>query len=193
MQSYENTQEVTDIVFSEEDGITGVFAQAVGTNTPKYYDRGESVRMYAGNTLTISSEEYPIERIEIILGTRTDIVLASDEGDFIVDETADPVVAIWEGEANEVVFSVPTDLQPAGQAYIAGINVYYATPQLVFELIELPEGATVDEYKFVATVSYEQTVYDDETGEATGPETVPEEVERSVLLPSLTIRFTSRD
>lgn len=180
-QGYENTEEVTDIVISEEDGISGVFAQAEGTNAPKYYDRGEAVRIYAGNTLTISSAEYPIGKIELVLGTRTDVELTSEEGDFAVD--AENSIATWEGEANEVVFDVPQGLSPAGQAYIAGINVYYAMPQLVLELIELPDGATVDEYKFVATVSYEQPVYDEETGEETGEtEIVTEEVERPVFV-----------
>lgn len=180
-QGYENTEEVTNISISEEDGISGVFAQAEGTNPPKYYDRGESVRMYAGNTLTISSSEYPIEKIEVTFGSRVDFELASEEGVLTYDEETS--IATWEGEANEVVFDVPQGLTPAGQAYIVAISVYYAMPQLVLELIELPDGATVDEYKFVATVSYEQPVYDEETGEETGEtEIVTEEVERPVFV-----------
>ena len=181
-QGYENAEEVTNISISEEDGISGVFAQAEGTNTPKFYNtKGEAVRMYAGNTLTISSSEYPIEKIEVTLGSRVDFELASEEGELNYDEEAG--IATWEGEANEVVFDVPQGLTPAGQAYIVAISVYYAMPQLVLELIELPDGATVDEYKFVATVSYEQPVYDEETGEETGEtEIVTEEVERPVFV-----------
>lgn len=157
-QGYENTQEVTDIVISEEDGITGVFAQNDGGNSPKYYDRGESVRMYPLNTLTISSEEYPIAKIELLLGTRTDIALASEEGDFEVD--TENSIATWEGEAYDVVFTVPDGLQPAGQTYIAGINVYYVAEEKEPELIELPEGAEIEEYFYHATIDKEEV--DDE-------------------------------
>jgi hypothetical protein len=147
-QGYENTQEVTDIIISEEDGITGAFATAEGTNAPKYYDRGEAVRINAGNTLTISSAEYPIVKIELVLGSRTDIALASEDGDFAVD--AENSLATWEGEANEVVFTVPQGLTPTGQAYIAGINVYYLAGEKEPELIELPDGAEVEEYYYRA-------------------------------------------
>ena len=147
-QGYENAQEVTDIVISEADGITGVFAQAEGINPPKYYNTGESVRIYAGNTLTISSAEYPITMIELVLGNRTDVELSSEEGDFAVD--TENKIATWEGEATEVTFTVPQGLTPPGQAYIAGINVYYLGGEAEPELIELPDGAEVEEYYFRA-------------------------------------------
>ena len=159
-QGYENTEEVTDITISEEDGITGLFAQAGNTsNSPKYYNTGSAVRMYAGNTLTITSEEYPIEKIELILGSRVDIELASEEGEFTVD--TENSLATWEGEANEVVFDVPQGLKPAGQAYIAGINVYYAAEEKEPELTELPDGAEVQEWIYDTYI--EDT--DEETGE----------------------------
>ncbi len=179
-QGYENAEEVTDIVISPDDGITGLFAQADGKNQPKFYNtKGEAVRMYAGNTLTISSPDYPIAKIELLLGSRVDIELASDEGEFSVEETT----ATWEGEANEVVFTVPTGLTPAGQAYIEGINVYYLAEEAEPELIVLPEGAEVEEYMFRATTTYTEDVVDDETGEPTGEtQEVTEEVERHVFV-----------
>ena len=160
-QGYENAEEVTDITISEEDGITGLFAQAEGANPPKYYDRGTSVRMYAGNTLTITSEECPIVKIELILGSRTDIELTSEEGEFSVEETGEGAIATWEGEANEVVFDVPQGLTPSGQAHIAGINVYYIAEEKEPELIELPDGAEVQVWQFDG---YSENA-DEETGE----------------------------
>ena len=146
-QGYENAEDVTEITISDEDGITGLFAQAEGTSAPKFYTRGDAVRMYAGNTLTITSEEYPIGMIELILGTRVDIELASEDGEFSIEEGDENTIAIWEGEAaNEVVFDIPQGLSPAGQAYIVGINVYYTAEEKEPELIELPDGAEVQEW-----------------------------------------------
>lgn len=162
-QGYESGEEVTDITISEEDGITGVFAQAEGSNPPKYYDtKGEAVRMYESNTLTITSAEYPINKIELILGARTDIELAADEeGEFSVEEGEEGWIGTWEGEANEVVFDVPYGLSPKGQAYILGINVYYIGEEKEPELIELPDGAEVHEFTYDTYINYT----DEETGE----------------------------
>lgn len=167
-QGYTNGEDVTAITIG--DDIAGVFAQEDGKNAPKYYDtKGEAVRMYAGNTLTISSADYPIRQVVITLGSRTD--LDSEDGNLEVDGTT----ATWTGNANEVVFYVPTGLTPAGQAYILAIDVFYEVPLPEPQLIELPEGAEVEEWNFVATQTYEGE--DAETGE---PVTQEYTVDRSV-------------
>jgi hypothetical protein len=62
-QGYENAQDVT--TFIVDNIVSGEFAQASGTNAPKYYTSGTSVRMYNGNTLTLTpATNYQITRIE---------------------------------------------------------------------------------------------------------------------------------
>lgn len=54
-QGYTNAQDVGDITI--DDHISGTFAKNSGTNGPKYYTSGESVRMYNLNSLTITPDE----------------------------------------------------------------------------------------------------------------------------------------
>ena len=49
---YENAQDITEI---KGENVTLTFDKGTGTNSPKYYDNGTNVRLYGGNTLTISS------------------------------------------------------------------------------------------------------------------------------------------
>ena len=97
------SQQVIDTVKSAN--VTFVFSQADGSRPPRYYADGTAIRLYTGNTLTISSYYY-IEKIEFTYDE-------SDDGEYVPDEfhleissgTYDFSDHTWTGDATEVTFS----------------------------------------------------------------------------------------
>ena len=125
-QGYENAQDVTEFVITDEEGATivsGVVAQNEATNSPKYYTTGEALRLYAGNTLTLTSKnEEPLVKIEFTMtGTAKQMSLEADKGEYSLDSQAG--VGTWTGEETEVVFTVPN--ASGSQARIQKIEVFY--------------------------------------------------------------------
>lgn len=125
-QKYSNAEEVSEITI--DDFTTGVFAAGSNTNnSPSYYDTGTAVRMYTGNTLTITSKKTIANIIITFSGTAAQMCLKADDGKYAFEDN----VGTWTGEANEVVFTVPSK-EEAGtssnpQARIQQIEVTYLT------------------------------------------------------------------
>lgn len=94
-QGYSNGQEVTTL---KQGDVTVTFAKGTAsTNTPKYYNTGNAVRCYGGNTMTVAGEN--ITKIEITFGS----------GESNNEITASPGSfngSTWTGEADQVVFTV---------------------------------------------------------------------------------------
>ncbi len=94
-QGYSNAQEVTTL---KQGDVTVTFAKGTAsTNTPKYYNTGQAVRCYGGNTMTVAAEG--ITKIEITFGS----------GESNNEITASPGSfngSTWTGEADQVVFTV---------------------------------------------------------------------------------------
>ncbi len=154
-QGYENAEEVTIIQFSET--VTGTLAKADGSSTPKYYDSGTALRMYAGNTLTITSEE-PMTKIVITMAdnaTTSQTWLKADQEEYTY--SSEDKVGTWTGEATQVVFTVPTK-EEAGlstgnpQARIAKIAIYFGEEEPAGPVV-LPDGVEAEEY----TMFYEDS------------------------------------
>lgn len=83
--------------------------------SPIYYDNGKAVRVYCGNTMTVSSDTKSIEQITLVFGTgdkRNEITV--NDGNFSVDT--------WTGNASEVVFSVEGS---SGHRRIQKVEVTY--------------------------------------------------------------------
>lgn len=126
-QGYGSPEDVTDITIDEY--TKGTFAAGSNTtNSPKYYDTGTAVRMYVGNTLTITSEK-KIATIELTFVGANYSYLKVGEDDIALANN----VGTWTGEANEVVFTVPTK-ESAGttsnpQARIQEIKVTYVASE----------------------------------------------------------------
>ena len=97
-QGYENQQKITEATLAE--GITATFSKAEGKNDPAYYNSGTSVRMYAGNTMTISSNK-PIKKIVFTFDTAKTPAFDVNIGAFDADTYT------WTGVADNIVFSVP--------------------------------------------------------------------------------------
>ena len=145
-QGYENTEEVTELNIAE--GITAVADKGSSSTTPKYYDLGEALRLYAGNTLTISSVE-KIGKIEFTMtGSSKQMLLEANVGMYSLDGK----VGTWTGEANEIVFTVPAG--SGNQARIQSIKIWYF--DYATTLVVVPEGVVCEPYMLKAMDTYYQ-------------------------------------
>lgn len=94
-QGYSNAQNVTTVSATP---LTLTFAKATGTNDPKYYTTGTAVRMYAGNTMTITGAtvtkvEYTFatgdyNNLQVTVGTYTDKTWTGSSSNLVF--TSDP-------------------------------------------------------------------------------------------------------
>lgn len=139
-QGYENAQEITEIEFNDE--ITGTLDAGGGT-APKYYTSGEALRMYAGNTLTITSTGEPMTKIVFTMtGSAKQMQLEASEETYEFD--SENKEGTWTGESNEVTFSVPNE--SGIQARIQKIEIFYGSGVVEDVLVTLPEGVEPEEY-----------------------------------------------
>ena len=145
-QGYENAQAVTDIEISNT--VAGKFEKGTNTNNvPTYYDSGTAVRMYVGNTLTITSEE-PMTKIVITMAdnaTTSQTWLKADQEEYTY--SSEDKVGTWTGEATQVVFTVPTK-EEAGTssnptARIAKIAIYFGEEEPAGPVV-LPDGVEAE-------------------------------------------------
>ncbi len=96
-QGFSNQQEVTTVT---QGSFTLTFDQASGTNPPKYYTSGTSVRTYANNTLTVeTSGSDKITKIVFTLGTTTSATPSVDTGSY------DSSSKTWTGSATSITFT----------------------------------------------------------------------------------------
>ena len=94
-QGYTNGQEVTTIT---KGNVTLSFGKGTaGSNVPKYYNTGEAVRCYPGNTFTVTAEA--ITKIVLTFGS-------GDSNNAISVNTGTLSGSTWTGDADQVVFSV---------------------------------------------------------------------------------------
>ena len=96
------------------DNCTITFAKSTGSNPPKYYNTGSSVRAYPNNTITVASEQ-TIIGIELTFGS----------GDNSNEITVSPGTfesPNWTGSANSVTFTIGGS---NGHRRIAAISVTF--------------------------------------------------------------------
>lgn len=96
-QGYENAQDVTALTV---DGVTATFDKASGSNDPKYYTSGTSVRCYANNIITVTSATNYLKGIKFVFDTSKDNLITPDNG------TVNGNVWTPEGDVASVVFTV---------------------------------------------------------------------------------------
>ena len=154
-QNYENAEEVTEIQIGK-DG-KGVLDMADGQNAPKYYTSGVALRMYAGNTLTISSERV-IGKIEFFFdkGNKQPQhqMLEANVGTYTLDD----LLGTWTGDEKEIVFTCPNE--SGNQARIAKIKIYYI--DYASEEVTVPADLETDTYKLVCQYMTTENVLDEE-------------------------------
>ena len=96
------------------NNCTLTFSKGSGTNDPKYYGTGSSVRIYPNNTLTISSSQ-TIIGITFTFGT-------SDGTNAITASTGTFDSPTWTGSANSITF---TSGGSSGHRRIAAVTITY--------------------------------------------------------------------
>lgn len=94
-QGYSNAAEVTTVTLND---VTVTFGKGTASsNVPKYYNTGEAVRCYPGNTFIVTATE--ITKIVITFGS-------GENSNPISVKTGTLSGATWTGSADEVVFSI---------------------------------------------------------------------------------------
>ena len=143
-QGYDNGIDVSKSNITT--GVTATFAKADGSNAPKYYENDATVRMYAGNTLTITSEEKVIGKIAFVFDTKSKTpMLEAQDGDFNISDD----MGIWTGDGTSVSFDV---IKGSGnQARIKSIMVFFFDYSTA--TVTVPEFASIMPYEMKAKVS----------------------------------------
>lgn len=89
-----------DLTTKNVEDVTLVGNKGSNTNAPKYYANGTAVRIYGGNTLTVSvSEGYQITKITITFGS-------SDGSNAITADSGSFNTNIWTGNSRSVVLTI---------------------------------------------------------------------------------------
>ena len=96
-QGFTDQQEIKTVSSSP---ITLTFDKGSNTNAPKYFTKGTAVRVYGGNTMTVSSSK-TIVKVEITFGE-------SDGTNEISTNIGTYNVGTWTGESTNVNFTVAT-------------------------------------------------------------------------------------
>lgn len=131
---YENAEDIKT-VDTKDSNISIVCDQGTSNNAPKYYNTGTGMRMYNGNTMTVTAASgYEITNIAFKASGTSYVIKASvNTGTYTTDNT---VNSSWTGNATEVVFTtsntsrtqtievtyaatVPVGKEPAGLAFPA--------------------------------------------------------------------------
>lgn len=138
-QGYEHQQNIEEIDFGE--GVTATLLQNSASTAPRYWSKDQTLRTYAGNTITITSAEQTINKIEFTFPLNaSDVALEADKGDY--ERTGN--VGTWTGEENEVTFT-------SGKAFISQIAIYLGNGEV--KLVELPEGVVTEVWTIEGTYS----------------------------------------
>ena len=113
-QGYSNQQEIKTV---SGKNCTITFDKGTNSNAPKYFTTGTAVRAYGGNTFTVSSTNYNINKIIITFSSSGDgeNAITVSEGTY-EDGT-------WTGNAQSVTFTIDGT---SGHRRIASITVTYA-------------------------------------------------------------------
>ena len=118
-KGYANAEEITEVKIG--DDITATFDKGTGTTTPKYYTSGTAVRMYGGNTLTISCTAGKI--VNIAFTTHSSNKL-TESNSTVNEGTLDYDTQSWSGSASSVVITNPAS---KGHIRFQKIEVTYST------------------------------------------------------------------
>ena len=143
-QGYGNSEVVESTTLA--DGVTAVFAKVTGGSAPAYYSSDESVRMYAGDTLTISSTE-PLTKISFVFAKSKNEGPAFDAS--VGEMKIDNLAGVWTGNAKEIVLTVPSTkgMQTRIQQIVIGEGGEEVEERVIDDvLVKLPEGVKTEEW-----------------------------------------------
>ena len=134
-QGYANQDEVTTLTSGD---VTIAFDKAEGSNAPKWYDNGSAVRVYAKNTITVTTAgSDPITGITFTFG-------GSDGSNAITCDVGTFESPNWTGSADEVVFTIGGT---SGNRRFVQVDVTLGGE--VVETLAAPEFSPADGTSFV--------------------------------------------
>lgn len=94
-QNFNNQQEIKEVT---SDPVSLIFNKGTNNNSPKYFTKGEAVRLYAGNTMTVSSSKTIV---------KVELTFATGEGkNSITTDSKTYSDGTWTGESNSIKFTV---------------------------------------------------------------------------------------
>ncbi len=136
-QLFENAQKLDELgAIPLIDGFTLTFALGTNDNTtptpPTYYDNGENVRVYKGNTVTLEGQN--ITKVVFAYTTSYTGTMTSEPEGLTLDTEAETLT--WEGKADKIVFT--NVLESSVQFRFTQMEVTYdesSTPTLTEEQI----------------------------------------------------------
>ena len=117
-KGYTNQEKITEVKIS--DDITATFDKGTGSTAPAYYTSGTAVRLYGGNTLTISCTAGKIVNIAFTTVSGKKLTASNstvNEGKLDYDTQS------WSGSASSVVITNPS----TAQIHFQKIEVTYST------------------------------------------------------------------
>ena len=125
-QGYSNAQVVTE--FTIDENLSAAVSKGTGSTDPAYYNQGTALRLYSGNTLTITGGEDVVSIDKIVLttasGSNSGSTITVDAGQYAFSGTKGTWTADAETAATAVTFTRPGT---SGHARITTIDVYYTT------------------------------------------------------------------
>jgi len=139
-QGWSNEATVTKVTSGD---VTILFDQNTGSYPPRYYSTGLGVRIYKGNTMTVTVPEgKTISKIELSFGGGAYMgTLGSDVGSYTSKGESNPPSGTWTGSSSSVVFS-----NAKGTARLQRVTVTYesgsVTPTTVVAPTFSPDGGT---------------------------------------------------
>lgn len=94
-QNFTNSQEIKEVTSGP---VSLIFNKGTNKTSPIYYTKGTAVRLYAGNTMTISSSK-TIVKVELTFAT-------GEDKNTITTDSKTYLNGTWTGESNSIKFTV---------------------------------------------------------------------------------------
>ena len=136
-----------------QDGVTVAFAQTDKETVPKYYTNGTAVRVYAGNTVTVSADQ-KIKKIEFTAGQ--DILKVSvSTGAYAISGTT---AATWHGYANSIVFTVSANSRIGTMKLYLGDASDAEKVEIALALLPDYAGEHNEDFDVVTTAEFDLSV-----------------------------------
>ena len=117
-QGYDNAQDFDGVTVQLDNVISAAFSKGSGSTTPKYYNTGTAMRLYGGNTMTLSGAN--IMNVVLTYDGSNSAEVTASTGEYSLEGST----GTWTGEASSVTFSRGGT---SGHARIKTIEVTYST------------------------------------------------------------------
>lgn len=112
-QGYANQTDIASIDF--DDVVSATLDKGDNKNGPKYYNTGSAIRLYGGNSMTITAKEATLTEIKFVFASgEGSNAINVDNGDFQTDS--------WEGSSSTVTFTIDGT---SGHRRIASLQITY--------------------------------------------------------------------